>query len=255
MNECMNLSLQYNVMYSCMLCRLVLLFYARWSKVLKYFDFGLFVSLQIASQNIDVNVHPTKHEVHFLHEEAIVEQVQKAVDSRLLGSNSSRTYYMKVCLWSILIYRGQWHCAFHVSIVHIRKYVCCSWLIQIAHVCCCELMWQKYFTWSWSSHERCFIVAADSCCNWMPVSFVDRCHLKLTTVICKLCISPVADGRCRHWYVLTITVAYRFVCCIQLFAICNHRWLVLAVIRHVVTSHWLVGVGCHPSCRQLSLAG
>jgi DNA mismatch repair ATPase MutL len=55
-------------------------------------------SLKIAPQNIDVNVHPTKHEVHFLHEEAIVEQVQKAIDSRLLGSNSSRTYYLKVVL-------------------------------------------------------------------------------------------------------------------------------------------------------------
>jgi DNA mismatch repair protein, C-terminal domain len=58
-----------------------------------------FFSLKIAPQNIDVNVHPTKHEVHFLHEEAIVEQVQKAVDSRLLGSNNSRTYYLKVVLW------------------------------------------------------------------------------------------------------------------------------------------------------------
>lgn len=53
-------------------------------------------SLSIMPQNIDVNVHPTKHEVHFLYEEAIIEQVQRTVDSQLLGSNVSRTFYMKV---------------------------------------------------------------------------------------------------------------------------------------------------------------
>ncbi|KAG7246928.1 hypothetical protein CRUP_004214, partial [Coryphaenoides rupestris] len=37
----------------------------------------LYLSLEIAPHNIDVNVHPTKHEVHFLHEDCIVESVQK----------------------------------------------------------------------------------------------------------------------------------------------------------------------------------
>ena len=53
-------------------------------------------SLQLAPQNVDVNVHPTKHEVHFLHEDSIVELVQRTVDAKLLGSNTSRTYYMQV---------------------------------------------------------------------------------------------------------------------------------------------------------------
>lgn len=42
---------------------------------------------------MDVNVHPTKHEVHFLHEDSILERVQQHVESKLLGSNSSRTYF------------------------------------------------------------------------------------------------------------------------------------------------------------------
>ena len=54
-------------------------------------------SLEIAPQNVDVNVHPTKHEVHFLHEEAIIISIQRSIESRLLGSNTSRTYYAQVC--------------------------------------------------------------------------------------------------------------------------------------------------------------
>lgn len=47
---------------------------------------------------MDVNVHPTKHEVHFLHEDSVIESVQKHIESKLLGSNSSRTYFTQV--WS-----------------------------------------------------------------------------------------------------------------------------------------------------------
>jgi DNA mismatch repair protein MLH1 len=57
-------------------------------------------SLEIAPQNVDVNVHPTKHEVHFLHEDAIIENVQEAIETKLLGSNQSRTYYTQVRLTS-----------------------------------------------------------------------------------------------------------------------------------------------------------
>lgn len=53
-------------------------------------------SLEIAPQNIDVNIHPTKHEVHFLHEDSVIESVQKHIESKLLGSNSSRTYFTQV---------------------------------------------------------------------------------------------------------------------------------------------------------------
>ncbi|KAJ8402823.1 hypothetical protein AAFF_G00364950 [Aldrovandia affinis] len=58
----------------------------------------LYISLEIAPHNIDVNVHPTKHEVHFLHEDSIIESVQKHIESKLLGSNSSRTYFTQTLL-------------------------------------------------------------------------------------------------------------------------------------------------------------
>ncbi|XP_018013384.1 DNA mismatch repair protein Mlh1 [Hyalella azteca] len=58
----------------------------------------IYLSLEIAPQNVDVNVHPTKHEVCFLHEEAIIEAVSKAVDEKLLGANQSRTFYTQSLL-------------------------------------------------------------------------------------------------------------------------------------------------------------
>ncbi|XP_062851880.1 DNA mismatch repair protein Mlh1 [Trichomycterus rosablanca] len=58
----------------------------------------LYLSLEIAPHNIDVNVHPTKHEVHFLHEDSIIESIQKNIESKLLGSNSSRTYFTQTLL-------------------------------------------------------------------------------------------------------------------------------------------------------------
>ncbi|KAK7072700.1 DNA mismatch repair protein [Halocaridina rubra] len=58
----------------------------------------LYMSLEIEPQNVDVNVHPTKHEVHFLHEESVIEKIQQAVESKLLGSNASRTFYTQALL-------------------------------------------------------------------------------------------------------------------------------------------------------------
>ncbi|XP_010580798.1 PREDICTED: DNA mismatch repair protein Mlh1 isoform X1 [Haliaeetus leucocephalus] len=58
----------------------------------------LYLSLEIDPQNVDVNVHPTKHEVHFLHEDSILERVQQHVESKLLGSNSSRLYFTQTLL-------------------------------------------------------------------------------------------------------------------------------------------------------------
>lgn len=58
----------------------------------------IYLSVEIAPQNIDVNVHPTKHEVHFLHEDAIISSIQAAIETKLLGANSSRTYYTQALL-------------------------------------------------------------------------------------------------------------------------------------------------------------
>merc|ERR1719430_2031910 len=58
----------------------------------------VYLSLSIAPENLDVNVHPTKHEVFFLHQDAVIERVQAKLEEKLLNSNSSRTFYTQKLL-------------------------------------------------------------------------------------------------------------------------------------------------------------
>lgn len=51
------------------------------------------MNLVIESNNVDVNVHPTKHEVHFLYEDEIIEQIRQAFETKLVGSNETRDLY------------------------------------------------------------------------------------------------------------------------------------------------------------------
>lgn len=56
----------------------------------------LYLSLKIEPKNVDVNVHPTKHEVHFLHEDAIIDKIKNSIESKLAGCNTSRIFYTQV---------------------------------------------------------------------------------------------------------------------------------------------------------------
>ncbi|XP_044739606.1 DNA mismatch repair protein Mlh1 [Chrysoperla carnea] len=58
----------------------------------------LYFSLEINPKICDVNVHPTKHEVHFLHEEQIIDRIKEEIEKKLLGSNVSRTMYIQTKL-------------------------------------------------------------------------------------------------------------------------------------------------------------
>ncbi|XP_065087436.1 DNA mismatch repair protein Mlh1 [Ochlerotatus camptorhynchus] len=58
----------------------------------------VYLSIELNPNNVDVNVHPTKHEVHFLHEEEIIEKIRDAAERILLGGNASRTFYTQALL-------------------------------------------------------------------------------------------------------------------------------------------------------------
>lgn len=51
-----------------------------------------FLAVTMPSHEVDVNVHPTKREVAFLHQEELIEAVRAAVEEVLLASNAQRTF-------------------------------------------------------------------------------------------------------------------------------------------------------------------
>ncbi|CAH0485208.1 unnamed protein product [Peronospora farinosa] len=55
----------------------------------------VYLSMELPPRNIDVNIHPTKEEIHFLHEEDIVDSISEAVEKQLKGSNESRSFSVR----------------------------------------------------------------------------------------------------------------------------------------------------------------
>uniref|UniRef100_A0A8H8CGK4 DNA mismatch repair protein S5 domain-containing protein n=1 Tax=Psilocybe cubensis TaxID=181762 RepID=A0A8H8CGK4_PSICU len=58
----------------------------------------VYLSLQIDPRAVDVNVHPTKREVHFLNEEQITERIADAVQMCLAKGNASRRFEYQTTL-------------------------------------------------------------------------------------------------------------------------------------------------------------
>ncbi|KAI9616862.1 hypothetical protein H4Q26_010496 [Puccinia striiformis f. sp. tritici PST-130] len=58
----------------------------------------IYISLEIAPDRVDPNVHPNKKEVHFLDQDEIIERIGDKLNVFLAGSNSSRSYNVQTLL-------------------------------------------------------------------------------------------------------------------------------------------------------------
>lgn len=52
----------------------------------------VYLSIEIEPHRVDVNIHPTKREVSFLHEDEIVEKIAAAMHEKLAAVDTSRSY-------------------------------------------------------------------------------------------------------------------------------------------------------------------
>lgn len=58
----------------------------------------IYLSIIMPTQHVDINVHPTKKEVHFLHESVFLDQLYAALQDALKNANHSRVFYTQAVL-------------------------------------------------------------------------------------------------------------------------------------------------------------
>lgn len=55
----------------------------------------VYLNIKMNPNNVDVNIHPSKHEVRYLYQDEIISKIQVCIEKQLMNSNLSRTYYVK----------------------------------------------------------------------------------------------------------------------------------------------------------------